>query len=38
MEISITAVTFAAMTMFYLIFCELFPSIAIWEYKHVSHG
>ncbi len=37
-EISITASTFAAMIMFYLIFCKLFPIIAIWEYKHVSHG
>jgi Ni/Fe-hydrogenase subunit HybB-like protein len=37
-EISITASTFSAMIMFYLIFCKLFPIIAIWEYKHVSHG
>jgi len=37
-EISITASTFAAMVMFYLIFCKLFPIIAVWEYKHVSHG
>jgi Ni/Fe-hydrogenase subunit HybB-like protein len=36
-EISITASTFAAMVLFYLIFCKLFPIIAIWEYKHVSH-
>jgi Ni/Fe-hydrogenase subunit HybB-like protein len=36
-EISITASTFAAMTMFYLIFCKLFPVIAVWEYKHVAH-
>lgn len=36
-EISITASTFAAMTMFYLIFCRLFPVIAVWEYKHVAH-
>jgi Ni/Fe-hydrogenase subunit HybB-like protein len=37
-EISITASTFAAMIMFYLIFCKLFPIIAVWEYKHVSHS
>ena len=37
-EISITASTFAAMVMFYLIFCKLFPIIAVWEYKHVSHS
>jgi len=37
-EISITASTFAAMVMFYLVFCKLFPIISIWEYKHVSHG
>ncbi len=37
-EISITASTFAAMAMFYLIFCKLFPIIAVWEYKYVSHG
>jgi len=37
-EISITASTFAAMVMFYLIFCKLFPIIAVWEYKHVSRG
>ena len=36
-EISITVSTFAAMVMFYLIFCKLFPVIAIWEYKYVSH-
>jgi Ni/Fe-hydrogenase subunit HybB-like protein len=36
-EISITASTFAAMTLFYLIFCKLFPVIAVWEYKHVAH-
>ena len=37
-EISITLSTFAAMTMFYLIFCKLFPAIAVWEYKHDSHS
>jgi molybdopterin-containing oxidoreductase family membrane subunit len=37
-EISITVSTFAAMTMFYLIFCKLFPAIAVWEYKHDSHS
>jgi molybdopterin-containing oxidoreductase family membrane subunit len=37
-EISITASTFAAIVMFYLIFCKLFPVIAIWEYKDVAHG
>jgi molybdopterin-containing oxidoreductase family membrane subunit len=36
-EISITVSTFAAMTMFYLIFCKLFPAIAVWEYKNGSH-
>jgi molybdopterin-containing oxidoreductase family membrane subunit len=36
-EISITVSTFAAMTMFYLIFCKLFPAIAVWEYKDDSH-
>jgi len=25
------------MTMFYLIFCKLFPAIAVWEYKDDSH-
>jgi Ni/Fe-hydrogenase subunit HybB-like protein len=37
-EISITAATFAAMTLLYLIFCKLFPVIAIWEYKDAAHG
>jgi molybdopterin-containing oxidoreductase family membrane subunit len=37
-EISITTATFAAMVLLYLIFCKLFPIIAIWEYKHVSEG
>jgi len=37
-EISIAAATFAAMTLLYLIFAKVFPIIAIWEYKHVSHG
>jgi Ni/Fe-hydrogenase subunit HybB-like protein len=37
-EISITLSTFAAMAMFYLIFCKLFPAIAVWEYKHDSHS
>lgn len=36
-EISITTATFAAMALLYLIFSKLFPIIAIWEYKHVSH-
>jgi len=36
-EISITASTFAAMVMFYLIFCKLFPAIAVWEYKNGPH-
>jgi Ni/Fe-hydrogenase subunit HybB-like protein len=36
-EISITASTFAAMVMLYLIFCKLFPIIAIWEYDEASH-
>jgi Ni/Fe-hydrogenase subunit HybB-like protein len=34
-EISITASTFAAIVFLYLIFCKLFPIIAIWEYKDV---
>jgi molybdopterin-containing oxidoreductase family membrane subunit len=37
-EISITAGTFAAMALLYLLFSKLFPIIAIWEYKHVSDG
>jgi molybdopterin-containing oxidoreductase family membrane subunit len=32
-EIAITAATFAAMAMLYLVFSKLFPIIAIWEYK-----
>ena len=32
-EIAITAATFAAMVMLYLIFAKLFPIIAVWEYK-----
>jgi molybdopterin-containing oxidoreductase family membrane subunit len=35
-EISITASTFAAMVFLYLIFCKLFPIIAIWEYNDVA--
>ncbi len=32
-ELSITAGTFAGMTLLYLIFVKLFPIIAIWEYE-----
>src|SRR5215472_3831615 len=32
-EIAITAATFAAMAMLYLIFAKLFPIIAVWEFK-----
>jgi molybdopterin-containing oxidoreductase family membrane subunit len=32
-EIAITAATFAAMAMLYMIFAKLFPIIAVWEYK-----
>jgi len=32
-EIAITAATFAAMVMLYLIFSKLFPIIAVWEFK-----
>jgi len=32
-EIAITAATFAAMVMMYLIFSKLFPIIAVWEFK-----
>jgi Ni/Fe-hydrogenase subunit HybB-like protein len=35
-ELSITAATFAAMCLLYLIFVKLFPIIAIWEYKAVE--
>jgi Ni/Fe-hydrogenase subunit HybB-like protein len=35
-EISITVSTFGAMVFLYLIFCKLFPIIAIWEYKDVA--
>ncbi len=35
-EISITAATFAAMALLYLIFAKLFPMIAVWEYKHAA--
>ncbi len=37
-EISIAGATFAVMALLYLIFSKLFPIIAIWEYKNVSHG
>jgi Ni/Fe-hydrogenase subunit HybB-like protein len=36
-EMSITAATFAAMTLLYLIFSKLFPIITVWEYEHVPH-
>jgi len=32
-EVSITAATFAAMMMLYMIFAKLFPIIAVWEFK-----
>jgi Ni/Fe-hydrogenase subunit HybB-like protein len=32
-ELAITAATFAAMAMLYLIFAKLFPIIAVWEFK-----
>lgn len=32
-EIAITAATFAAMMMLYMIFSKLFPIIAVWEFK-----
>jgi len=32
-EVAITAATFAAMTMLYMIFSKLFPIIAVWEFK-----
>ncbi len=35
-EISITVATFATMAFLYLIFCKLFPIVAVWEYKHAS--
>jgi len=32
-EVAITAATFAAMMMLYMIFAKLFPMIAVWEFK-----
>lgn len=32
-EVAITAATFAAMIMLYMIFAKLFPIIAVWEFK-----
>jgi molybdopterin-containing oxidoreductase family membrane subunit len=32
-EVAITAATFSAMVMLYMIFSKLFPIIAVWEYK-----
>ena len=32
-EMAITAATFAAMVMLFLIFSKLFPIIAVWEFK-----
>ncbi len=37
-ELSITAGTFAAMVLLYLLFVKLFPIIAIWEYEHEAEG
>ncbi len=36
-EISITAGTFAALILLYLLFTKLFPIIAVWEYDDVPH-
>jgi molybdopterin-containing oxidoreductase family membrane subunit len=32
-EVAITAATFAAMSMLYMIFSKLFPIIAVWEFR-----
>ena len=32
-EAAITAATFAAMAMLFMIFAKLFPMIAVWEFK-----
>ena len=32
-ELAITAATFAAMVMLYMVFSKLFPIIAVWEFK-----
>jgi molybdopterin-containing oxidoreductase family membrane subunit len=38
-ELAITAATFAAMVLLYLLFSRLFPIIAVWEYKpHSQEG
>ena len=38
-ELAITAATFAAMVLLYLLFSRLFPIIAVWEYKpHPQEG
>ena len=36
-ELAITAATFAAMLMLYMIFAKLFPIIAVWEFKPHPH-
>jgi molybdopterin-containing oxidoreductase family membrane subunit len=36
-ELAITAATFAAMAMLYLMFSKLFPIIAVWEFKPHPH-
>jgi len=36
-ELAITAATFAAMLMLYMIFSKLFPIIAVWEFKPHQH-
>jgi molybdopterin-containing oxidoreductase family membrane subunit len=36
-ELAITAATFAAMALLYLVFSKLFPIIAIWEYNEEGH-
>ena len=35
-ELAITAATFAAMAMLYLIFSKMFPIIAVWEFQPQS--
>jgi len=37
-ELTITAATFAAMLLLYLLFAKLFPIIAIWEFKTSDEG
>lgn len=37
-ELTITAATFAAMVLLYLLFAKAVPIIAIWEYEHEADG